>query len=103
MSNQAPVTYALEDIPARKTRRTVTISRFMFVRGRLDYDWLSSDVLGQLLVGWTPNPGTAVYVGYGDYLNYNRFNYRTGRFETGLKRNERVFFVKLSYLFRHTF
>jgi uncharacterized membrane protein YgcG len=79
------------------------LSRFMFVRGRLDYDWLSSDVTGQLLFGWTPNPGTAVYVGYDDYLNYNRLNYRTGQFERGLRRNERVLFVKLSYLFRHTF
>jgi len=79
------------------------LSRFIFIRGRLDYDWLSSDVTGQLLFGWTPNPGTAVYVGYDDYLNYNRFNYRTGQFDRGLQRNERVFFVKLSYLFRHTF
>ena len=78
-------------------------SRFAFVRARLDYDWLSSDATGQLLFGWTPNPGTAVYLGYDDYLNYNRFNYRTGRFESGLMRNERVFFIKLSYLFRHTF
>jgi hypothetical protein len=79
------------------------LSRHTYFRGRLDYDWLSSDVTGQLLFGWTPNPGTAVYVGYDDYLNYNRFNYQTGRFQSGLRRNERVFFVKLSYLFRHTF
>jgi hypothetical protein len=79
------------------------LSRFIFIRGRLDYDWLSSDVTGQLLFGWTPNPGTAVYVGYDDYLNYNRFNYRTGQFDRGLQRNERVLFLKLSYLFRHTF
>jgi len=44
------------------------------MRGKLDYDWLSANVLGQLLLGWTPNPGTSVYVGYDDYLNYNGFN-----------------------------
>jgi uncharacterized membrane protein YgcG len=79
------------------------LGRYMFVRGRIDYDWLSTDVLGQLLFAWTPNPGTAVYVGYDDSLNYTRFNYRTGRFESGLRRDERVFFVKLSYLFRRSF
>ena len=78
-------------------------TRFLFMRGRLDYDWLSANVLGQLLLGWTPNPGTAVYVGYDDYLNYNGFNSVTGRFEPGLHRNERVFFLKMSYLFRHSF
>jgi len=70
-------------------------------------DWttieLSANVLGKLLLGWTPNPGTAVYVGYDDYLNYNGFNSVTGRFEPGLHRNERVFFLKMSYLFRHSF
>ena len=78
-------------------------TRFLFMRGRLDYDWLSANVLGQLLLGWTPNPGTGVYVGYDDYLNYNGFNSVTGRFEPGLHRNERVFFLKMSYLFRHSF
>ena len=78
-------------------------TRFLFMRGRLDYDWLSANVLGQLLLGWTPNPGTAVYVGYDDYLNYNGFNSVTGRFEPGLHRNERVFFLKMSYLLRHSF
>jgi uncharacterized membrane protein YgcG len=78
-------------------------TRFLFMRGRLDYDWLSANVLGQLLLGWTPNPGTAVYVGYDDYLNYNGFNAVTGRFEPGLHRNERVFFLKMSYLLRRSF
>jgi hypothetical protein len=78
-------------------------TRFLFMRGRLDYDWLSANVLGQLLMGWTPNPDTAVYLGYDDYLNYNGFNPITGRFEPGLHRNERVLFLKMSYLFRHSF
>ncbi len=78
-------------------------TRFMFVRGRLDYDWLSANVFGQLLLGWTPNPGTAVYVGYDDNLNYNGFNSVTGRFQPGLHRNERVFFLKMSYLIRRSF
>lgn len=75
---------------------------FLFVRGRLDYDWLASDVFGQLLFGWTPNPGTAVYVGYNDSFNYG-FNSFTGRYQPGPHRNDRVIFVKLSYLFRQSF
>jgi uncharacterized protein DUF5916 len=78
-------------------------TRFIFVRGRLDYDWLSANVQGQLLLGWTPNPGTAFYIGYNDNLNYNGFNSMTGQFQRGLQRNERVFFLKASYLFRHSF
>jgi hypothetical protein len=78
-------------------------TRFIFVRGRLDYDWLSANVLGQLLLGWTPRPGTAFYVGYDDNLNYNGFNSVTGRFQPGLHRNERTFFLKASYLFRRSF
>jgi TLP18.3/Psb32/MOLO-1 phosphatase superfamily protein/uncharacterized protein DUF5916/cellulose/xylan binding protein with CBM9 domain len=75
-------------------------TRFLFARVRVDYDWLSSNVLGQVLVGWTPKPGTAVYAGYNDYLNYNGINPLTNRFEPGLRRNERVFFLKMSYLLR---
>ena len=78
-------------------------TRFLFMRARLDYDWLSANVLGQLLMGWTPTPGTAVYLGYDDYLNYNGFNPLNGHFEPGLHRNERVFFLKMSYLLRHSF
>jgi uncharacterized membrane protein YgcG len=78
-------------------------TRFMFVRARLDYDWLAANVFGQILLGWTPSPGTAVYLGYDDNLNYNGFNSVTGRFQPGLHRNERVFFLKMSYLFRRSF
>ena len=78
-------------------------TRFMFVRGRFDYDWLAANVFGQLLLGWTPSPDTAIYLGYDDNLNYNGFNSVTGRLQPGLHRNERVFFLKMSYLLRRSF
>jgi hypothetical protein len=84
-------------------RTTYQFTRFIFARGRLDYDTLGSRVRGQFLLGWTPNPGTAFYAGYNDDLNRNGFNRFTGQLEPGFQRNSRVFFVKMSYLFRKSF
>ena len=84
-------------------RTTYQFTRFIFARGRVDYDNLASAVKGQFLFGWTPNPGTALYVGYNDDLNRNGFNPFTNQLEPGLRRNGRTFFIKLSYLFRRSF
>jgi hypothetical protein len=84
-------------------RSTYQFSRFIFARARVDYDTLSSNARGQFLFGYTPNPGTAFYVGYNDDLTYNGNNPFTQQFESGLRRNHRTFFIKLSYLFRKSF
>jgi hypothetical protein len=84
-------------------RATYQFTRFVFARGRLDYDSIASNVRGQFLFGWTPNPGTAFYVGYNDDINRNGFNPFTGQVEPGLRRNGRTFFIKMSYLFRRSF
>ena len=84
-------------------RTTYQFTRFIFARGRVDYDTLGSDVKGQFLFGWTPNPGTAFYVGYNDDLSRNGFNPFNSQLEPGLRRNGRTFFIKLSYLFRRSF
>ena len=81
---------------------TYQFTRFTFARARVDYDTLAANVRGQFLMGWTPNPGTALYVGYNDDLNRNGFNPFTGNLEPGFRRNGRTFFVKLSYLYRHS-
>lgn len=83
-------------------KTTYQFTRFTFVRLRADYDTLQSDVSGQFLLGWTPNPGTAFYAGYNDDLNRNGFSPFTGLYEPGLRRNTRTFFIKASYLFRHS-
>src|SRR5207253_1514603 len=84
-------------------KTTYQFTRFIFVRGRIDFDSLASNVKGQFLFGWTPNPGTAFYVGYNDDVNRRGFNPFTGQLEPGLHRNGRTFFIKMSYLFRRSF
>ncbi len=84
-------------------RATYQFTRFIFARARLDYDTLSSGARGQFLFGYTPNPGTAFYVGYNDDLTRNGFNPFTGQLEPGFRRNGRTFFIKMSYLIRHSF
>ncbi len=84
-------------------RSTYQFSRFTFARARADYDTLSSRIRAQFLLGWTPNPGTAFYVGYNDDLQRNGFSPFTGQLEPGFRRNGRTFFIKMSYLFRRSF
>ena len=84
-------------------RATYQFSRFVFARARIDYDTLSSNARGQFLLGYTPNPGTAFYLGYNDDLTYNGSNPFTGQPEAGLRRNGRTFFIKVSYLIRKSF
>ena len=81
-------------------RSAYQFTRSTFVRARADYDTLRSNLSSQLLVGWTPNPGTAFYAGYNDDVNRNGFNPFSGQFEPGLRRNARTFFIKASYLIR---
>ena len=65
-------------------RGQYSLSRFAWVRARFDHDSLDGRLLGQLQIGWTPRPGTAVYAGYD---------------ETGLadQRRTRTAFLKLSW------
>jgi hypothetical protein len=81
-------------------RSNYFFTRFIFVRARLDYDSLIGNIRGQFLWGWTPNPGTSLYIGYNEDLNLNGFSPITNAPERGLRRNRRTFFIKLSYLFR---
>ncbi len=78
------------------------LTRFLFARIRADYNTLSANLNEQILLGWAPNPGTALYIGYNDNLNRNGFSPFDGQFEPGFQRNRRSFFVKISYLFRRS-
>ena len=84
-------------------RGTYQFTRFIFARGRIDFDSIASNIKGQFLFGWTPNPGTALYIGYNDDLNRNGFSPFTNQLEPGFRRNGRTFFIKMSYLFRKSF
>ncbi len=84
-------------------RSTYQFSRFLFTRVRVDYSTLSSRITGQYLFGYTPSPGKAFYIGYNDNSNYNGFNPYTRELEPGFQRNNRAFFIRMSYLFRKSF
>jgi hypothetical protein len=85
------------------SRTTYQFTRFLFARARVDYSTLASRMRGQFLLGWTPNPGTAFYVGYNDDLTRSGFDPFTGSLLPGFRRNNRTFFVKMSYLIRRSF
>jgi hypothetical protein len=85
------------------SRSTYQFTRNTFARLRVDYSSLDRRIRPQFVMGWTPNPGTAVYVGYSGDVNYNGFNPYTHRYEPGLHGNGRTFFIKLSYLFKKSF
>ena len=84
-------------------KATYQFTRFIFARGRIDFDSLATSYKGQFLFGWTPNPGTAFYIGYNDDLTHHGFSPFTGQLEPGFRRNGRTFFIKMSYLFRKSF
>ncbi len=84
-------------------RSTYQFTRDIFARLRLDYSTLSTRLRPQFVFGWTPSPGTALYAGYNDDLNYNGYNPFNGQFEPGFRGNGRTFFIKASYLFRKSF
>ncbi len=66
-------------------------SPFTWVRGRLDYDSLDRRIFRQVVFGWTPRPGTALYLGYDE----------TGEWSEGAParyaRRRRSVFAKLSW------
>jgi hypothetical protein len=72
-------------------RSVYQFTRNTFARVRLDYSNISSRFRPQLILGWTPSPGTALYAGYNDDMNYNGFNPFTGLREQGFRGNGRTF------------
>ncbi len=83
-------------------RSTYQFTRFIFARARMDYETVDGTLNSQLLFGWSPNPGTAFYVGYNDNSNYRAYNEFRKRFDEGLRRDGRRFFIRFSYLFRRS-
>jgi hypothetical protein len=90
------------------SRSTYQFSRNTFARLRLDYSTLAHRMAPQLVVGWTPSPGTAIYAGYSDTLGVNNRNPYLALSdplsrEQGIHSNGRTFFIKASYLFKKSF
>lgn len=91
------------DVNLVSWRTTYQFTRFLFARARVDFETLPKRARGQFLLGWTPNPGTSLFVGYNDDVTVSGFNRFTGVFDPGFRRNERTFFIKASYLIRRSF
>jgi hypothetical protein len=85
------------------SRSVYQFTRNTFARLRIDYSSLSRRIRPQFVLGWSPNPGTAIYAGYNDDISYNGFNPFTRRYETRFSGNGRTFFIKASYLFKKSF
>jgi hypothetical protein len=85
------------------SRSVYQFNRDIFARLRLDYSTLNKHLRPQLVVGWTPSPGKALYIGYTDDYAYNRRNPFNGEFEPGFHGNGRTFFIKMSYSFKKSF
>jgi len=84
-------------------RSVYQFTRSVFARMRVDYSNIQSRFRPQAVLGWTPSPGTALYAGYNDDVNFRGYNPYTGLQEPGLRSNGRSFFIKASYLFRRSF
>ncbi len=85
------------------SRSIYQFNRNTFARLRIDYSALNRRIRPQFVLGWTPSPGTALYAGYNDDINYRGYNPFTGTLESGFRGNGRSFFIKASYLFRKSF
>ena len=84
-------------------RTAYQFTRFISARSRFDYDTVEGGLNTQLLFGWTPNPGTAFFIGYNDSSFYKGYNSYTNQFDNGIRRDSNTFFVRASYLFRKSF
>jgi hypothetical protein len=84
-------------------RSTYQFTRFISSRVRIDYDTVEGGIASQLLLGWTPSPGTSFFVGYNDSSSYRGYNEFNGQFDQGFRRYSSTFFIRASYLFRKSF
>jgi hypothetical protein len=86
------------------SRSVYQFTRDIFARLRVDYSTLTHRIRPQFVLGWTPSPGTALYAGYNDDINYNGYNpFVRDLHEPGFRSNGRYFFIKASYLFKKSF
>ena len=90
------------DINIFTYRATYQFTKATFARAIIDYNTLNRRVRSQLLLGWTPSPGTSFYAGYNDDSNFGGFSPINGLLEPGFRRNGRTAFIKMSYLFRRS-
>jgi hypothetical protein len=76
-------------------RLLVSLSRFLWVRGRVDYDSLDRGLFHQVVFAWTPKPGRAVYAGYDETGEWTSRS--ESRPRLAYARQGRTIFVKASW------
>lgn len=82
-----------------RNRTVYQFNRFNSVRSIIEYDTSLRRLGLSFLYAYTPKPNTAIYVGYNDLL-FNGLDPLTNTRQSGLFRQNRTAFVKLSYNFR---
>ncbi|MEO8361381.1 MAG: sugar-binding protein [Vicinamibacteria bacterium] len=80
-------------------RAMVSFSRFLWVRGRLDYDSLDGSVFHQVVLAWTPRPGRAVYAGYDETGEWLEREISARPRPERYQRRGRTLFVKVGWSF----
>ncbi|MEW6736832.1 MAG: DUF5916 domain-containing protein [Acidobacteriota bacterium] len=89
----------LFDVTIYRTKINQQFTRNTSMRFIMEYNTFRRRANGSLLFGYTPNPGTAIYLGYNDLLEVGD-NRSTIEREMGFRRQQRSLFLKLSYLIR---
>jgi len=75
------------------------LTRFTFLRTRVELESLESNIRFQLMFGWTPTPGTVLYIGYNSSMYYEQYNVARKLLEKRIITSNQLFFMKLSYKF----
>jgi hypothetical protein len=89
------------DLDIINTRTTYQFTRFVFVRGTVQYDSSRAQVLTDLLASYELRPGSVLYAGYGSLVE--RRGNVDGSWTAGVgpyHTTKRGLFLKASYLYR---
>ena len=89
------------DLDIINTRTTYQFTRFVFVRGTVQYDSSRAQVLTDFLASYEMRPGSVLYAGYGSLLE--RRSDVNGAWTSGVgpyETTRRGLFLKASYLYR---
>ena len=89
------------DLDIINSRTTYQFTRFVFVRGTVQYDSSRAQVLTDFLASYEMRPGSVLYAGYGSLVE--RRSDLDGAWTTGIGpylTTRRGLFLKASYLYR---
>ena len=89
------------DLDIINTRTTYQFTRFVFVRGTVQYHSSRAQVLTDFLASYEMRPGSVLYTGYGSLVERRSIWMAPGRAGIGpYLTTRRGLFLKASYLYR---